>query len=208
MRVLLAALAAALVATSAAAADLEVSLRSAKGAPAADVVVTVQPARGGAAPAHYDQPLVMSQRGQQFSPFILVVPVGAEVRFPNEDRVKHQVYSFSPAKSFELKLYGREQTRAVRFDKAGVVALGCNIHDAMLAFIDVVDAPFVARTDASGRAVLRGLPAGPVQVRVWHPYLRAPGNALTAQAVLPGAGTERMTLAAELRAPALRMTGY
>ena len=198
----------ALAATSARAADVEVMVRNAKGAPAADVVVTVQPERGGATPARYDQPLTMTQRGQQFTPSILVAPVGAEVRFPNEDRVKHQVYSFSPAKSFELKLYGREQARTVRFDKPGVVALGCNIHDAMVAFIAVVDAPFAARTDASGRVVLHDVPAGPAQVRVWHPYLRAAGNTQSAQAVVPASGAARIAFTAELRTPAMRMSGY
>lgn len=111
------------------AADLEVLVRDAKGAPLANAVVTVKPEHGGALPAHYGDPLVLTQRDLQFAPFVLIVPQGGEVRFPNEDSVRHQVYSFSPAKTFELKLYGRDQTRTLRFEKTGLVALGCNIHD-------------------------------------------------------------------------------
>src|SRR6185437_15441331 len=109
----------------------------------------------------------------QFDPFVLIVPVGANVSFPNRDPVRHHVYSFSPTHPFELKLYGKDETRSVRFDKAGVVALGCNIHDNMVAFIKVVDTPFAAKTDDKGLAVLKGLPVGQVPVRIWHPYLKA-----------------------------------
>ena len=72
---------------------------------------------------------VVSQRNIQFHPFLTIVPVGADVSFPNLDPTKHHVYSFSPAKRFELKLFARDQSRTVHFDKPGVVALGCNIHD-------------------------------------------------------------------------------
>ncbi|HET6942615.1 MAG TPA: methylamine utilization protein, partial [Sphingomicrobium sp.] len=81
----------------------------------------------------------VSQRDMQFHPFVLVVPVGAKVSFPNLDPTRHHVYSFSPAKKFELKLFAKDQSRSVVFDKPGVVALGCNIHDAMTAFIYVAD---------------------------------------------------------------------
>ena len=81
---------------------------------------------------------VVSQQNLQFHPFLTIVPVGADVSFPNLDPTKHHVYSFSPAKKFELKLFAKDQSRTVHFDKPGVVALGCNIHDQMSAFI-VVD---------------------------------------------------------------------
>ena len=90
----------------------------------------------------------LRQRQHQFHPFVLVVPVGANVSFPNFDPTRHHVYSFSPAKRFELKLFARDQSRSVRFDKPGVVALGCNIHDQMSAFIDVVDTPGPRRPSA------------------------------------------------------------
>lgn len=208
MRLLAAALLAVLAASTAHASDLQVVVRNARGAPVADVVVTVSPAAGGATPARYDQPLAMTQKRQQFSPFILVAPRGAEISFPNEDPLKHQVYSFSPTKNFELKLYGRDQTRTVRFDRPGVVALGCNIHDTMVAYIDVVDAPFAARTDAAGRIAFHGVPAGAAQVRAWHPYMRAPGSAQAATVTVPAAGAASAVFTAELRTPAMRMSSY
>ncbi len=175
-------------ATAARAGDLSVTVRDLRGAGVADAVVTVQ-YPGGKAPAHYAQPLRMSQRNLMFEPFVLAVPVGASVGFANQDTVRHQIYSFSPAKKFELKLFGKDQTHAVRFDKAGVVALGCNIHDNMIAFIKVLDAPVAAVTDGSGHVDLHGLPAGAVTVKVWQPYLRAPANELQAQVVIPETGT-------------------
>ena len=190
----------ALAPLAARAGDLVVTLRDAKGAFVADAVVTVQ-APGRKAPAHYDQPLRMSQRNQQFTPFVLTVPVGADVNFANEDKVRHQVFSFSPAKRFELKLFGRDQTHSIRFDKAGVVALGCNIHDNMVAFIKVVDASYAQVTDGTGRVVFHDLPEGPVQVRVWQPYLRAPGGELHAEVSVPRTGGAQRDFTAPVLPP-------
>ncbi len=196
---LLALIIAACGAAAARAGDLEVVVRDGRGAPLSDVVVTAAPARGGKAPARYGQPLDMLQEHYQFSPFILVVPKGAVVRFPNHDPVHHQVYSFSPAKPFDLKLYGGRDVPSERFDKTGVVALGCNIHDAMVAYIDVVDTPFAAKTDAGGRVVFHGVPAGPAEVRAWHPYMRAPGSAETTRVAVAADGATRIGVTAELR---------
>ena len=159
-------------------------------------------------PARFAQPLRISQHDLQFDPFVLVVPTGAEVNFPNEDKVKHHVYSFSPAKQFDLKLYSKDQTRSVRFDKPGVVSLGCNIHDSMAAYIKVTDAPFAAKTDADGRAVLHDLPAGPAVVRVWQPYLKTPANEIRLDVVLPPQGALERSLQGELRTPPMRMKSY
>jgi len=190
------------------AADLSVVVRTAKGAPVANAVVLVTPAGGGAAPARYDAPLRVSQADLQFDPFVLIVPLGAEVAFPNQDHVRHHVYSFSPAKSFELKLYGHGAAPTVRFDKPGVVALGCNIHDRMTAFLRVTDAPYAARTDASGRAILSGLPAGAATVTLWHPYLKAKGGELTERVTAPASGRFEKAYTVALRTPAMRLNGY
>jgi hypothetical protein len=112
----------------------------------------------------------------QFRPFLTIVPVGTDVSFPNLDATKHHVYSFSPAKRFELKLFAKDQSRTVHFDKPGVVALGCNIHDQMAAFIVVTDSVWTARTNAQGIAAFATAPDAPGRVTVWHPYLRAPGG--------------------------------
>ncbi len=194
--------------SAARAADLDVMVRGPNGAPVADAVVTVETAEHKPLPARFVQPLAMSQRNQQFDPFVLVVPVGADVRFPNQDDVRHQVYSFSPTKTFELKLYGKDQTRVVRFDKPGVVSLGCNIHDQMVAYIVVADTAYAAKTDAGGHAVIHGLPAGAASVRVWHPYMKAPDNAQSFEASLPAAGSVSHTVTAALRTPPMRVNGY
>jgi len=99
--------------------------------------------------------------------------VGSDVGFPNKDKVRHHVYSFSATKKFELKLYGQQEERTVHFDKAGIVPLGCNIHDQMIGFIVVTDSPYAVKTNAAGEAVIRGLPAGAATLSLWHPDMRA-----------------------------------
>ena len=187
-----------------AAPGLTVYVRGPGNVPIPDAVVTIHLV-GRATPApQVGGSYTVDQKDIQFHPFVLVVPVGADVSFPNLDPVRHHVYSFSPAKRFELRLYAREQNRSVHFDKAGVVALGCNIHDQMTAFIDVVDTVWAVRTDGTGNAVFNGVPFGQVSVEVWHPYLRAPANTVS-HAVTIGAGTTE-TVNVTLRPPA-RMTG-
>lgn len=178
-RVLLAVLASAW-ALPAAAADLTVSVRTPSGQPVADAVVMVHPAAGAPkGPIRFDWPLRVAQRNVQFEPFVLVAPVGASVSFPNLDKVRHHVYSFSRGNRFELKLFGRDESRSATMATAGVVAIGCNIHDQMLAFIRVVDTPYAAKTGANGDAVLRGLPAGAATLKVWHPWLVGRGNEIS-----------------------------
>ena len=137
----------------------------------------------------------------KFNPFVLVIPVGGVVAFPNLDSFRHHVYSFSPAKRFELKLYAKEQNRTVRFDKAGAVPLGCNIHDGMTAFIKVSDTALAAQTDAQGRATFADAPAGAVSARVWHPYLRAPANQIELRWSLARNGARKQSVAVTLRPP-------
>jgi plastocyanin len=186
------------------AADILVSLKTIAGQPVRDAVVTFTPAGGVAAPAA-EGPYEMAQQGIQFHPFVLIVPVGADVRFPNRDKVRHHVYSFSAAKRFELKLYGRDETRSQRFEKPGIVALGCNIHDQMSAFIAVVDTPFAAKSDEAGEAALKGVPQGGGVLTVWQPYLKAPNNAQHLALTVPAQGV-RQSLTLDLRqAPTMTM---
>lgn len=194
-------------ATGASAADLSVSVRTAAGKPVADAVVAVYPAAGAGA-ARAAGPYRMTQHDMSFDPFVLVVPVGAEVAFPNQDKVRHHVYSFSDAKNFELKLYGSGESRTVRFDKPGVVSLGCNIHDQMLAFIVVVDTPFAAKTDAQGVAVIHDLPAGQARLTVWHPYGKARGGKIEQSLALSGAAAQSRAIAFEVRPAPIRRGAY
>jgi plastocyanin len=206
MRLVLALLAILLTPALVRAGDLVVSVRTPQGQPVADAVVTIAATHPG--PIHFSWPLRMAQQNLMFDPFVLVAPVGSDVAFPNLDSVRHQVYSFSPAKTFELKLYGHDETRVVRFDKPGVVALRCNIHDSMVAFILVVDTPYAAKTDAQGVAVIHGAPAGAQTVTVWRPYLRAAGNQLSQTVQIPREGAARITVAADVRAPPMTHPMY
>lgn len=207
----LAALVAALacgVAGVAQAANLAVTVVGPDGRPVPDAVVLVRP-RGWAAtePIRFPWPMVVEQKDMQFRPYVLIAPVGAEVAFPNHDPYRHHVYSFSPARVFELKLYGHDETRTVRFDRPGVVALGCNIHDDMSAFIRVVDTPFAAKTGADGQAVIRNLPAGPASLAVWHPRIRG-GADLVREITAPAGGALALTVTADVRSPPIRRGPY
>ena len=205
MRIILFALALAGATSPLAAAPLSVRVVDNSGRPVRDAVVTFNPSTGARAPRTGNR-YVVSQKNLKFQPFLSIVPVGAEVSFPNFDPTKHHVYSFSPAKRFELKLFARDQSRAVRFDKPGVVALGCNIHDAMSAFIFVTNSAWTARTNAQGVAVFADAPSAPGRLVVWHPYLRSPGG--TMQQGL-AAGQRNASFSIRLRAPpSMPMTDY
>ena len=167
MRILLSSLA--LVFAASAAEAVPVTVLDSEGQPVQHAVVTLQ--GPGGAPTDYGQPAKVSQKDMKFVPYVLAVPVGTDVEFPNLDRVRHHVYSFSKGNRFQLELYGREEQRAISFDTPGTVAIGCNIHDEMIAFIRVSDAPSGAVTDMQGTAVLASVPAGATEADVWLPAL-------------------------------------
>lgn len=116
------------------------------------------------------QPAIMNQVDKQFVPHVLVVPSGTEVTFPNADNLFHHVYSFSPTKQFELKLYKEFTAQPLRFEKAGIVDIGCNIHDWMLGYIVVSDSPYFGKTNEQGQTDIV-LPVGEYQVSFWHPQV-------------------------------------
>jgi len=153
-------------------------------APVADAVVSLH---GVQAPAAGDARAIMDQRNTSFVPGVLPVRVGTSVSFPNSDSVQHQVYSFSPAKPFELPLYSGTPLSPVRFDRPGVVVVGCNIHDWMIGYIVVLDSAYFGKSDAAGRVALEA-PAGSYRLRVWHSRLAAP---LEQDIVLGAAGAEQ-----------------
>ncbi len=149
-------------------ATVQVAVQDGSGKPLAGAIVFLESAeaRKLVRPA---QGVEMVQQKRQFVPDVMVIPVGTEVRFPNHDTVRHHVYSFSPAKKFELKLYAGTPANPVLFDQPGVVVLGCNIHDQMVAWMLVVDTPFYAQTSAAAPvARLDKVPPGAYRLRVWH----------------------------------------
>ena len=146
-----------------------------RGVPVRDAVVELD-VSGASGRITFPWRMAMAQKNEQFVPGTLVVARGSTVAFPNLDRVRHSIYSFSKPARFEIDLYGRDQTRTHTFPISGSVALGCNIHDAMKGYIRVVDTPFAGKTDANGYVTLNNVPASAGKLTVWHPRLRAPGG--------------------------------
>jgi len=116
--------------------------------------------------------VVVDQRNETFVPHVVAVAVGTTVDFPNHDGVLHNVFSASPAKKFDLGMYGAGESRSITFDTPGVVRIGCNAHPKMEAFVVVHPNPYVAVTDANGAYTVAGVPAGSYELRVWHETLK------------------------------------
>lgn len=149
------------------AAGFEAIVRTPAGKPVEDAAVVLEPVAGKA--PQVKRKATIEQRDREFVPYLTIVQKGTAVDFPNRDTLKHHVYSFSPAKTFELKLYSGKPAAPVVFDKAGEVALGCNIHDWMEAHVLAVDTPWFGKTGADGVARIERVPAGAYQLRLWHP---------------------------------------
>lgn len=170
------------------------------GNPVPDAVVTIRPAAGiPAGPIRFPWGTSMVQKDIAFNPHVLIVPVGATVAFPNADKVRHHVYSFSKPAKFELKLFGKDETRSYTFRTTGAVALGCNIHDAMTGFIKVVDTPFANKTDNAGDARIAGVTAGQATLTVWHPRMRARNNESSFPLKVPATGETAQQIRLVLR---------
>ncbi|MES2933498.1 MAG: methylamine utilization protein [Pseudomonadota bacterium] len=169
-----------LAATDASAAVINVLVQDAAGQPLADAVVYAE--SDAAMPRTKGRVVEIEQKGRKFLPLVTVVQSGTQISFPNNDTVRHHIYSFSPAKVFEQKLYSGVPQNPVLFDKAGVVVLGCNIHDQMLAYIQIVDTPYFAKTDSAGKAKIDDAVAGKYKLKVWHFNLPA-GEAPPHQAI-------------------------
>lgn len=172
-----------------AASDVLVVITDHTGQPVADAVASLVPLEAGATPpAPPAAPVAIVQQGEEFVPYVTAIVAGTSVQFPNRDKVRHQVYSLSKTKPFEIPLYGPGTEQTVVFDRPGIVALGCNIHDWMSAYVVVLATPHFRKTAADGRALLDALPAGRYRLEVWHPRLAgesrrevviAPGDAAT-----------------------------
>jgi plastocyanin len=143
-----------------------------------------------AAPVH----AIVDQVDLAFVPDVVVIPVGSSISFPNSDAVSHQVYSFSSAHRFQLPLYRGKPYPPVMFDQPGLVTLGCNIHDNMLAYVIVTSAPFFGRSDAKGEWTATNLPNGTYRLRLWHPLLNEPANAVERVVQVGGSDRNATTL--------------
>jgi len=154
------------------ASGLTVRVTDRDGYPVSDVAVFLESADITPVTASPGTSAVMDQIDQRFVPHILVVQTGTEVEFPNSDTVAHHVYSFSHPNHFKLPIYKGDAHPPVRFEESGIVVLGCNIHDNMLAYIVVVDTPVFAKTDAQGIAHLYVDSAAAATVSIWSPRFR------------------------------------
>jgi plastocyanin len=152
------------------AAPVEIEVQGRDGKPLAEAVAFLESAAAKAA-AKPAAGVEIAQADKRFAPRVTVVTAGSAVSFPNRDKVRHHVYSFSPVKNFELKLYAGTPANPVVFDRAGIAVLGCNIHDSMIAWVVVVETPFHGQSAADGRIRLADVPPGSYRLRLWHPDL-------------------------------------
>lgn len=155
--------------------SLAASITDTAGKPLADAVVSLAPLDAPApAPSPDAAPRVeIAQLGEEYRPYVTPVRLGTEIEFPNKDKIQHHLYSVSKPKPFEKPLYESGASETVLFDRAGVVTLGCNIHDWMAAYVVVLETPWFAKSGEDGRAAIAGLPAGRYRLDVWHPRLGA-----------------------------------
>jgi plastocyanin len=158
------------VAAAAQAANVNVTFSDAAGNPLSDAVVMLEPV-GARLPVKPLQGAQIVQHDLQFNPAVSVVTVGTPVMFPNQDTVKHHVYSYSAAKTFQIKLYAGVPHTPIVFDKPGIAVLGCNIHDGMVAWVVVTDTPLWALSAAGGHAKVADVPPGNYLLHVWHASL-------------------------------------
>jgi plastocyanin len=156
----------------AAAATFTAEISDQDGKPVVNAVVSLLPDPKGPMPAASTRlatEKTIDQRNETFLPLVTVIPKSGRVIFANNDQTTHQVYSFSAAKQFEITLNRGQTSPPITFDNLGVAALGCNIHDHMIAYVFVAESPWTALTGADGRAVIDDVPAGTYQAQVWHP---------------------------------------
>jgi plastocyanin len=184
-----------------AAGDLHVRIADADGKPLADAVISARPLAPASAVQAKPAEEVVEQIDKEFVPRVKAVLAGSRIRFPNRDSVRHQVYSFSAAKKFELPLYSGTSAPTVVFDMPGVVVLGCNIHDWMVGYIYVADTPYFTKTSKDGSALLKDLPAGDYNIRVWQPNMVEPEDSTARRIAIARSGTDEAVWRIAVKAP-------
>ena len=130
-------------------------------------VVYLETAPQGAFEDHERPRASLDQRNEAFVPYVLAIEVGTTVDFPNRDKTYHNVFSLSKPQRFDLGRYATGQSKAVRFERPGVVRVFCDIHSHMSAFILVFAHRFFAVTDESGGYRIDNVPPGQYNLSVW-----------------------------------------
>ncbi len=183
------------------AATVDIDISDQQGRPAPNAVVAlISQAGSAAAPRNLPVEAIIDQRKETFIPLVTILRKGGHVIFTNNDTTMHQVYSFSPIKQFEFELDQGRRSEPVVFDKPGVAAIGCNIHDHMITYVYVADTSWAALTDAKGHAQLSGVPSGSYRIEIWHPQL-LPGRPAPSAALAVN-GATKFALAVPLLADA------
>jgi hemoglobin len=136
-------------------------------------VIMLTPVKGGVK-KRVPKTRIIEQRGKEFAPHVMAIPVGSTVSFPNFDQIFHNVFSLSKSKAFDLGMYKNGETREMKFDKPGIVRLGCNLHAAMSAYLIVVEAPHYVVVDKDGKFSFKTLAQGKYKVQVWNEYAGDP----------------------------------
>ncbi len=173
------------------------------GKPAANSVISLMPearANMPAASTRLAMEKTIDQNHETFIPLVTILPKGGRIIFSNADTTTHQVYSFSPIKRFELTVSRDQKSAPVVFDTAGVAALGCNIHDNMIAYAYVADSPWTALTGADGKAQIADVPPGQYEVTVWNPRL-PPGREQPSSKVTVTGETAKLTTSIRVLPP-------
>jgi len=180
--------------------ELVLRLTDESGTPLGDVVMELlseNASNSSSEPMSYVQ---IDQIDKEFVPSVTTLVAGGSASFPNSDDILHHVYSFSTAKTFDTPLYGSDASSQYRelFDVPGVVEIGCNIHDWMLAYIYVGESKLMAISGDDGVAMLENIPAGEYRLRVWHSRLDAPQNFLERDIVIEAGGSAELEMTLEL----------
>ncbi|WP_284615179.1 cupredoxin domain-containing protein [Aquabacterium humicola] len=192
--------------------QVQISVTTPDGQPAADVAVMVHPTAAWTAQP-LPEPVVIAQRNIRFVPFVTVVPVGATVRFVNQDRFDHHVRSqpggplgnVAPARQFEFRMAaaGKDPTPAdLKMDVPGTVALGCHLHGSMRGHVVVSTTPWFAVTDDKGVATIAGVPDGQVELKLWHPEQLSDQAAIRLQVAGSASADARLNFAPRRRGAA------
>ena len=153
--------------------ELTLTIVDAKGSPLPNAVVIVDNVHVTDKAKLKVENKIIDQVDRQFTPFMTVIKAGSEVTFPNSDNIRHHVYSFSKPKPFELKLYANEEKPTLSFNKPGLVTLGCNIHDQMIAHIVITEDETAWITGENGKVTLELNTAveSLLSTRIWHPLM-------------------------------------
>jgi plastocyanin len=181
---------------------LKISVKDKSDAPVAGAVLMLEPSDGRSMSSRINKrDIAVDQVDREFVPKTTLTSVGARLSFPNRDVVQHSVYSFSKAKTFEIPIYAGESPQVLTLDKAGVITLGCNIHDWMLGYVVVVDTPIAELSKADGIVTLTDMPKGKYTVRVWHPHAKPVEHM---QAIELTEAEQRVDIRLELATPRAR----